>query len=58
MQKGEIQGAGFCLAGFLCMVLAVVKLALALPWSWWRVLLPLGWCCGTTRSTLRSGSSG
>jgi len=23
-------------------VLAVVKLALALPWSWWRVLLPLG----------------
>jgi len=42
MQKGEIQGAGFCLAGFLCMVLAVVKLALALPWSWWRVLLPLG----------------
>jgi hypothetical protein len=42
MKKGEIQGAGFWLAGLLCMVLAVVKLALALPWSWWRVLLPLG----------------
>ena len=42
MQKGEIQWAGFWLAGLLCVVLAVVKLALALPWSWWRVLLPLG----------------
>ena len=41
MKKGAIQWAGFCLAGLLCMVLAVVKLALALPWSWWRVLLPL-----------------
>ncbi len=42
MQKGEIQWAGFWLAGLLCVVLAVVKLTLALPWSWWRVLLPLG----------------
>ena len=42
MKKGEIQGAGFWLAGLLCVVLAVVKLALALPWSWWRVWLPLG----------------
>ena len=42
MQKGEIQGAGFWLAGLLSVVLAVVKLALALPWSWCRVLLPLG----------------
>ena len=42
MKKDEIQGAGFWLAGLLCMVLAVVKLALALRWSWWRVLLPLG----------------
>ena len=42
MQKGEIQWAGFWLAGLLCVVLAVVKLALALPWSWWRLLLPLG----------------
>ena len=39
--KGEVQWAGFWLAGSLCMVLAVVKLALALPWSSWRVLLPL-----------------
>ena len=42
MQKGKIQWAGFWLAGLLCVVLAVVKLTLALPWSWWRVLLPLG----------------
>jgi hypothetical protein len=42
MQKGEIQWAGFWLAGLLCVVLAVVKLSLALPWTWWWVLLPLG----------------
>jgi hypothetical protein len=42
VKKGEIQWAGFWLAGLLCVVLAVVKLALALPWSWWRVWLPLG----------------
>ena len=41
MKKGEIQWAGFWLAGLLCLLLAVVKLALALPWSWWRVLLPI-----------------
>ena len=32
---------GFWLAGLLCLALAVVKLALALPWLWRRVLLPL-----------------
>ena len=40
MKKGQIQWAGFYLAGLLCLVLAVVKLALDMPWSWWRVLLP------------------
>ena len=25
----------------LCLALAALKLMLALPWSWWRVLLPL-----------------
>jgi hypothetical protein len=37
----ELQGAGFYLAGLLCLVLAALKLMLALPWSWWRVLVPL-----------------
>ena len=32
---------GFWLAGLLCLALAVVKLVLALPWSWRRVLVPL-----------------
>ena len=41
MKQGELQWAGFNLAGLLCLVLMVVKLTLALPWSWWRVLLPL-----------------
>jgi len=41
VKKGEIQWAGFWLAGLLSLVLAVVKPLLALPWSWWRVLLPL-----------------
>jgi hypothetical protein len=25
----------------LCLALAALNLMLALPWSWWRVLLPL-----------------
>ena len=45
MKKGEIQWAGFWLAGLLSLALAVVKPLLALPWSWWRVLLPL-WVVG------------
>ena len=32
---------GFSLAGFLCLVSAVLKLRIAGHWSWWRVLLPL-----------------
>ena len=41
VRKGELQWAGFWLAGLLCLVFMVVKLASAFPWSWWRVLLPL-----------------
>ena len=34
------QPAGFCCSGFLCLVLAVLKLTVERHWSWWRVLLP------------------
>ena len=37
----QIQIAGFYLSGFLCLVLAVLKLTIEVHWSWWRVLLPL-----------------
>jgi len=36
-----IQTLGFYLSGFLCLVLAVLKLTTALHWSWWRVMLPV-----------------
>ena len=32
--------AGFYWSGFLCLVLAVLKLTGEAHWSWWRVLLP------------------
>ena len=35
-----LQPAGFYLSGFLCLVLAVLKLTVGRHWSWWRVLLP------------------
>jgi hypothetical protein len=43
MRVGQqpIQWSGFCLAGLLCVGLAIVKLATERHWSWWRVLLPL-----------------
>ena len=41
MKEGELQWAGFNVAGLLSLVLMALKLALALPWSLWRVLLPL-----------------
>ena len=43
MRVGQqpIQWSGFCLAGLLCVGLAVVKLTTEGHWSWWRVLLPL-----------------
>ena len=31
----------FYLAGFVCIVLAILKLTIEEHWSWWRVLLPL-----------------
>jgi hypothetical protein len=37
----QIQTLGFYLAGFLCLVLAVLKLTIEVHWSWWRVLSPL-----------------
>jgi len=36
-----IQTAGFYLAGFLSVVLAVLKLTAMVDWSWWRVMLPV-----------------
>jgi hypothetical protein len=37
-----IQLSGFYVAGFFCVVAAVLKLTVERHWSWWRVLLPLG----------------
>jgi len=37
----QIQLLGFYLAGFLCLVLVVLKLTIEGHCSWWRVLLPL-----------------
>lgn len=37
----EIETAGFYFAALLCLILAVVKLTTGVPWSWWRVMLPL-----------------
>ena len=37
----QFQMLGFYLAGFLCLMLAVLKLTIEGHWSWWRVLLPL-----------------
>ncbi|MDA1315973.1 MAG: hypothetical protein O2968_21835 [Acidobacteria bacterium] len=37
----QIQTLSLYLAGFLCLVLAVLKLTIEGQWSWWRVLIPL-----------------
>ncbi len=39
--RQQFQMLGFYWAGFLCLVLAVLKLTIEGHWSWWRVLLPL-----------------
>src|SRR5262245_19054130 len=39
--RSSIQLLGVYLAGFFCLALAVLKLTIAVHWSWWRVLLPL-----------------
>ena len=39
--RQQIQMLGFYLAGFLCLVLAVLKLTIEGHWSWLRVLIPL-----------------
>ena len=38
--RGSFEPAGFCWAGLLCLVLAVLKLTGEAQWSWWRVMLP------------------
>ena len=35
-----VQPAGFYRSGFLCLILAVLKLTVEAHWSCWRVLLP------------------
>jgi hypothetical protein len=37
----QIQSGGFYVLGFFSLVFAVLKLTIEVPWSWWRVLLPL-----------------
>jgi Resolvase, N terminal domain len=41
IRLGQIQTQGFYWAGFLSMVLAVLKQTIEGHWSWWRVLLPV-----------------
>ena len=41
IRLGQIQILGFYWAGFLSMILAVLKLTIEGHWSWWRVLLPI-----------------
>ena len=36
-----IQPAGFYGAGFLCLLLGLLKLTVEKQWTWWRVLLPV-----------------
>ena len=36
-----IQPTSFYWAGFLCLILGVLKLTLEMHWSWWRVMLPV-----------------
>jgi hypothetical protein len=37
----QFQAKGFYVAGFLSLILTVLKLTEMKQWSWWRVLLPL-----------------
>ena len=39
--RQPIQPAGFYWAGFLSLILGVLKLTVETHWSWWRVLLPV-----------------
>src|SRR5215470_13438826 len=40
-REQQIQSEGFYVFGLFCLVFAVLKLTIEVPWSWWRVLLPL-----------------
>lgn len=46
----QFQMLGLYLAGFFCLMLAVLKLTIEGHWSWWRVLLPL--CVVLAHNTL------
>ena len=37
-----LEPAGFYWSGFLCLILAVLKLTLEAHWSWWRVTAVVG----------------
>jgi hypothetical protein len=39
--RQQFQLLGFYWVGFLCLMLAILKLTVQGQWSWWRVLLPL-----------------
>ena len=49
-----VQPAGFYWSGFLCLILAVLKLTVEAHWSWWRVLLPL-WAVLGHKPAVRNG---
>jgi hypothetical protein len=48
VKEGELQWAGFNMAGLLCLVLMVLKLALAYRSPGGVSCCRSGWCCGTT----------
>jgi len=49
--RQQFEMMGFYWAGFLCLVLAVLKLTIEGQWSWWRVLLPFWVVLATTLCT-------
>lgn len=53
--SSPIQGLGFCVSGFLSLVLAILKFTGMMQWSWWRVLLPCWVMLGHTASYLLVG---
>ena len=56
--RGSFEPAGFCWAGFVCLVLAVLKLTGEAHWSWWLVLLPFEVAWATTSCMSPSDLSG
>jgi hypothetical protein len=58
VKEGELQWAGFNMAGLLCLVLMVLKLERLTVVLVASLVAAVGWCCGTTPCTWRSDSSG